>query len=456
MTIKPLDYASYFRYPTREIRHIPGDSGAPVFGDTLHFLRDFNGLTQRKYDRYGPIFRVNVLFQDVIVMLGPQANEAVLKDPGRNFSSTMAWNPTLDRIFPNGLMLKDFDEHKYHRRVLQAAFKRPAIESYVSAMSSGMASGLEGWPRGRSFSFYQQVKSMLLSAAASVFLGMNVEREAEQINRSFIHAVDATLALVRFNIPGNRWWRGQRGRVYLENFVRRHIAVKREGDDPDIFAQLCRMRDDDGCYLSEQAIVDHTIFLLFAAHDTTTSTLCSIIYSLAQYPDWQSTLRDEIVGMTADISVDSLGELDTTALVFREALRMYPPLPTIPRRCVRETEVMGHRIPRNAGIGISALFTHYMPEFWSDPHCFDPERFAPGRAEDKNHFFQFIPFGGGAHKCLGLHFAEIQSKLFLYHFLRNYEVSVEPGYQMAYSVVPMSLPTDGLPVTLRRIDAGAQ
>ena len=61
MTTGPIDYPGSSRYPTREIRHIPGDSGAPLLGDTLNFLRDFSGLTQRKYEQYGPIFRVNAL-----------------------------------------------------------------------------------------------------------------------------------------------------------------------------------------------------------------------------------------------------------------------------------------------------------------------------------------------------------------------------------------------------------
>ena len=164
-------------------------------------------------------------------------------------------------------------------------------------------------------------------------------------------------------------------------------------------------------------------------------------------------MREEYLEAGSEqLNLDNLGNMDNTALVFREALRMYPPLPSIPRRCITDTQIMGHTIPRNAGVGISPLFTHYMQEYWSEPYRFDPGRFAPGRAEDKQHFFQYIPFGGGAHKCLGLHFAEVQSKLFLYHFLKRYEVSVEPGYEMAYSVVPLSLPTDGLPVTLQLIE----
>jgi len=410
------------------------------------------GLTRDKYLRYGPVFRVNAFFQDTIVLLGPDANEAILKDSNNCFSSALAWNTSLDKIFPNGLMLKDFEEHKYHRKILQVAFKRGAIERYVDAMSPQIANAIETWPTGQPLRFYDHVKNLLLEVAAAVFLGLDVTPEAGRLNRSFVDAVEATLALVRINLPGNRWSRGQRGRAYLEAFVHAHIAGKRDSADQDIFAQVCRARDDEGRYFSEQAIIDHVIFLLFAAHDTTTSTLCSIIFALASNPTWQQRLREEYRSFdTIHPDLGAISAMDDTALVFREALRMYPPLATIPRRCVRETEVLGHRIPRNAAVGISPLFTHYMEEYWAAPTQFDPERFAPGRAEDKQHFFQYVPFGGGAHKCLGMHFAEVQSKLFLRHLLRHYEVSVEPGYAMAHSVVPLSLPTDGLPVTLRKI-----
>lgn len=452
-----VDYRLYSRYPSRDIGHIPGDSGAPLIGDTLHFLRDLKGLTGEKYRDHGAVFRVNTFFQHTIVMLGPQANEAVLKDSAHYFSNALAWNPTLDRIFPNGLMLKDFDDHKHDRRVLQAAFRRPAMESCIETMSPQLAAAVHQWPAGDSFSFYLHVKELLLQTAASVFLGVDVGPESARLNRSFIDAVNATVAILKMNIPGSRWQKGQRGRRYLEEYVGSRIQSKQDSPDTDIFARICRARTEDGSGFSEQAIVDHLIFLLFAAHDTTTSTLCSIVYALAKNPQWQSVLRQEYAAMAgAETEFEALSRLEQTSLVFHEALRMYPPLPVIPRRCLRETEVLGYRIPRNAAVGLSPLFTHYMEEFWEDPQNFDPMRFAAPREENKRHFYQFIPFGGGAHKCLGLHFAETQAKLFLYYFLREFEVSVDPGYEMAYSVVPMSLPTDGLPVVLRRLGASAR
>lgn len=457
-----IDYSDFNRLPTRDIKHIPGDSGAPVLGDTLAFLADFPKLTANKYDRYGNVFRTRAFFQDTIVLLGPQANEAVLSDPNKCFSNRLAWNPTLEKIFPNGLMLRDFDDHKYHRKVLQAAFKKPAIERYIRLMSPHIQNGLQTWPQKSRFSFFDTVKHVLLNVGAQVFLGLDIQQSADKINEAFVNAVNASLAIVRVSLPGNTWMKGQQGRRYLEQFISRHIAEKRSSDQADIFTQICQARDDNNELLSNTAIIDHLIFLLFAAHDTTTSTLCSIVYALAKHQDWQDTLRDEIhqlqTTLTCDeaglwqLDHDSLGLMEYTSLVFREALRMHPPLPSIPRRCINETEILGFRIPRNAGVGISPHFTHYMEEFWSSPQKFDPERFNKQRAEDKRHFFQFIPFGGGAHKCLGLNFAEIQAKIFLFHLLGSYRVSVDEGYEMKYSVVPIAFPSDGLPISISKLD----
>ena len=89
-----------------------------------------------------------------------------------------------------------------------------------------------------------------------------------------------------------------------------------------------------------------------------------------------------------------------------------------------------------------------MEDYWTHPRSFDPARFSPERAEEKGHFFQYMPFGGGAHKCLGLHFAEVQGKMFLYHFLRRFKVGIKAGAKFNYNNVPITFPTDGLPLVL--------
>lgn len=435
--------------PTRKLSHIPGDYGLPVAGYTYQFLTDFPGLVNNMSSKYGDVYRSSVLFQHVINLIGPDANEFVLKDPDQNFSSKLAWDVVLEKIFPNGLMLRDFENHKIHRKILQMAFKKPAMEGYVNKMNPALREGVLAWPVNKEFRFFDHIKALLLETGADLFLGVDMGKEASKVNQSFVDAVDAVLTVVKLPIPGTAWYKGLQGRKYLEDFMGRLVAQKRASQASDFFTQICHAKGEHNEELTDQEIIDHMIFLLFAAHDTTTSTLSSIIYCLAKHPEWQTILVDEFrsLGKT-DLQYEDLAALEKTGWVFREALRMHPPLPTIPRRAVRDCEFKGYRIPKNASVGVHPLHTHFMPEYWTNPTRFDPERWTPERAEYKKHFFQFIPFGGGHHKCLGLNFAEMQSKIFLFHFLQQYEISVKPGYVMQTQVVPLAIPKDGLHIKL--------
>ncbi|WP_373089067.1 cytochrome P450 [Zhongshania sp.] len=446
------DYLELPRKANRHVNHIPGDNGAlPILGDTVEFLKDYHGLINRKYKLYGPIYRNNALLQRNIALLGPEANELVLKDSDKIFSSKKAWDPLLDKLFPNGLMLRDFDVHRFHRKVLQAAFKKESLQAYLETMNPRMRQGVIDFPKDNEFGFKDSIKSLLLNVAAQVFMGVEMGKEADKINKGFLHAMEASMAVVKLPIPGTTWYKGIKGRQALEEFIQKHITAKRATESGDFFSQFCHAKDEDGNELSDEAVRDHIIFLLFAAHDTTTSTLCSIIYAIAKNPEWQDILHSEYQQITRDdLQYDDLPKLEKTGLVMKEALRMYPPVPVIPRRTIKETEIMGYRIPANTGIGVSPLFTHYMAEWWTEPQKFDPERFSAERAEHKRHFYQWIPFGGGHHKCIGLNFAEMQVKLFLFHLLRNHTISVKPGYKMQFNVVPIVFPTDGLPIQINK------
>jgi cytochrome P450 len=292
----------------------------------------------------------------------------------------------------------------------------------------------------------------MLEVAAEVFLGVEMGEEASSVNEAFVNTMLASMAVVKLRVPGTLWDKGMRGRKHLEDFIMAHIDRKRGEQSADIFSQICHATDEDGTYFSDEAVRDHIIFLLFAAHDTTTSTLCSIIYALAKNPEWQQRLRDEYKSLRKDeVSYDDLGQMEDSKLVFKEALRMYPPVPAIPRRTLKDMDIFGYHIPNNTAVGISPLFTHDMEEYWTEPTRFDPERFSKERAEDKKHFFQWVPFGGGAHKCLGLNFAEVQTKLFLFHLLTRCEIKVKAGYEMPRSWVPLIFPADGLPVTFEAL-----
>jgi cytochrome P450 len=188
-----------------------------------------------------------------------------------------------------------------------------------------------------------------------------------------------------------------------------------------------------------------------AAHDTLTSSLTSFVGELAAHPEWQQRLRDEVtkLGLAADAATnpDHLKALPLTEMAFNEALRKKPPVPSMPRRAVRDFSFMGFAIPAGTLVGVNPLFTHHMPANWPEPDRFDPLRFTE-QAVRGRHRFAFVPFGGGAHMCLGLNFSYMQAKCFAYHLLSAGQVTMAPGYRPKWQMMPIPKPRDGLTVSL--------
>ena len=164
LTITPVKRTS--------LRHIPGDEGWPIVGRTLSILADPKGEVERMAAKHGLIYRSRVLGETSITLLGPEANELVLFDQSRLFSSTYGWETILGRLFPRGLMLLDFDEHRLHRRALSVAFKAGPMKSYLAALDAGIAARVAQWKaQPGPILFYPAMKQLTLDLAATSFLG---------------------------------------------------------------------------------------------------------------------------------------------------------------------------------------------------------------------------------------------------------------------------------------------
>ncbi|MDT7835652.1 cytochrome P450 [Aquabacterium sp. OR-4] len=426
---------------------IPLVKGLPLVGNLPKFLRDPLAHAQGLAE-HGPVVRSRTFFETV-TLLGPEANQFVLHDREGNFSSRDGWSYWIDAVFPGAIMAMDDPQHRHHRRIMQGAFKRQAMARYVQDMGPVIAAAVDAWPAGR-LPVFAQLKALTLNIAARVFMGLALGAEADRMNQAFVDTVAASLALVRRPLPPLAMWRGVRARRWLVGLMRSKIADKRATETPDLFSQLCHARSEDGEAFSDDEVVDHMIFLMMAAHDTTTSALTTMFYCLAREPDWQQRLRADALALEHDqLTLDDLPGRERTEWVMKEALRLYPPLTSIPRRAARDCEFGGYRIPRGTPVGVSPIHTHHMPELWTAPTRFDPERFAPARAEHKRHAYAYLPFGGGAHLCIGQHFADMEVKAVMHRVLRRWRWQVPAGYRMPYQLVPIARPRDGLPITLQ-------
>ena len=437
------------------LNDIPGDTGLPIFGQTFKLLKDPEGLHKAMISKYGPVYRSNSFFKDSVSLAGADAAEFLLMDKDRNFSSEKGWAPYLERLFPRGLMLMDFDEHKAHRHIMATAFKTGPMKGYLERLNDDMPARIDAWGKQGHFEFYPAIKKLSLDMATTVFLGLKPGTENEGINEALTAMVNAAMGIVRVPIPGTVMHKGVKGRKFMAEFLTKLIPERRNSDSTDIFTRLCQARDEDGKEFSNQEIIDHMNFLWMAAHDTITSSVTTLVYELGRHREWQAKIRAEINGLGLNDSrlpYELLNKLTLTEYAFKEALRMNPPVPAIPRRTVREVEFGGHRIPKDTIVGISTVATHRSAEIWDNPERFDPMRFSPEGGVKTRHRFAWIPFGGGAHMCVGLHFAYMQAKVIMAHLLPRYEIILPEEYETEFQIMPLIKPLDGLPITLKAID----
>ena len=377
---------------------IPLVKGLPLVGNLPKFLRNPLANAQ-SLEVHGNVVRSRTFFETV-TLLGPDANQFVLHDREGNFSSRGGWYYWIDAVFPGAIMALDDPQHKHHRRIMQSAFKRAAMERYVADMGPVIASVVGAWTAGP-MTMFPQIKALTLNIAARVFMGMTLGPEADRMNQAFIDTVQASLALIRKPLPPFAMWRGVRARRYL--------------------VQLMQSKT-------------------------------TMLYCLARNPGWQDKLREDAQALPdAQLRHADLAGCERTEWVMKESLRMYPPLTSIPRKAARDCEFGGFQIPRGTPVGISPIHTHHMPSLWTRPDDFDPERFSPARAEHRQHAYAYLPFGGGAHLCIGQHFADMEVKSVMHQLLRRFKFSVPEGYRMPYQLVPIAKPRDGLPITLQAL-----
>ena len=403
VAVSPPDYVK--ARDNKNLGHLPGSYGQPLVGYTFPFLSRPYEVLDTIYKTYGPIAKASLTFQKMVLCLGPEYIKLLTLDKEQVFSPQMGYDGPLGDFFAGGLLMRDFGEHKIHRRIMQTAFKTDAMRSYIDEMHPIIDRHLQHWG-GRAnndstgFHFYPNVKTLLLDLGTKVFLGLDMDGdESKALNQDFLDMMAGTLALIRKDWPGLLYRKGMNGRRGLEKFFTDLVPTRRHNDGTDMASYFAKETDEQGNLFSEKVVADHLIFLLLAAHDTTTSALTMTTYLLAHDQQWQDRLRREALALgNGQVDYDDLDTLLDTENVFRETLRLYPPVPQFMRRTVRDIDIDGHAIPAHTLLQCSPLYTHRMREYWSKPHDFDPDRFAEGREEHKQHTFLWAPFGGGAHK----------------------------------------------------------
>jgi len=434
----------------------PGDFN---LARTFRFVRDPLPILLPAYQRYGPIFSMRLLHGRVVFMLGPEANHYITVSHASNFHWREGSFGDLIPLLGDGLLTIDGDYHRRARRIMLPAFHRERIAAAGETMAREAISALERWRPGQVVDLYHWARELALRVAMRALFGLDPDdhgagrRAAVDFERALsFYGTDLALRLVRG--PKSPWRMMLKARQTLDEIIYGEIARRRRHPDPerqDVLSLLLEARDEDGSALSDREVRDQTMTLLFAGHDTTTSTLSFLFYELARHPAALRKLldeQDEVLRGRPPTVQQLTGGLPQLEMTLDETLRLYPAAWVGPRKALETFEFNGCTVPAGSYVNYSSWASHRLPDVWPEPEAFVPERFAP-EAKAKLPKGAYIPFGGGSRICIGMRFGQLEIKTIATLLLQRFRLELFPGRTMTVRQMPTLSPREPLEMIVR-------
>jgi cytochrome P450 len=427
---------------------------------TAGFARDPLSLLLDAYERFGPVFTMRVFHSNNVFMIGPEANHYMLVSHAGNFSWREGHMGDLSALLGDGLLTIDGEFHRRSRRIMLPAFHHESIAAALSAMNAEIEQALDGWRDGWRVDLYRWTRRLALRIAMKALFGFELDLAAARTDmaRAFEQALGFWAHAYWFQVirgPGTPFARMQSARRELDRVIFDEIARRRRegarGDD--LLSALLDATDEDGNRLSDRQVRDEVMTLLFAGHDTTTSTIGFMFYELARHPEVVAGLRAEQEQVLGDeppgAAILMSGGLELLEMVLDETLRLYPPAWIGARRSTKTYEFAGATVPGGVYVAYSSWVSHHLPHVFPEPDEFRPERFAPA-AKAALPKGAYVPFGAGSRICIGMRFGQLEVKAIASELLRRFDFELEPGYRLRVRQMPTIGPRDGLPLIVRR------
>ena len=424
------------------------------FARTHQVAHDPLPLLLGAYEEHGPIFSMRLLHTRVIFMLGPEANHFVTVAKPENFHWRESSFGDLIPLLGDGLLTVDDDYHDRARAIMMPAFHREQVTASLASMAAEAEMGISALPEGEVVDVYAWMRNLAMRIAMRALLGLDPD-EAGKGAAAALHferalgyyGIDYQWRLLRG--PGSPWRKMVASRKVLDEIVFGEVARARANPDPDrrdILNLLVGVRGEGGEAFTDREVRDQVMTLMFAGHDTSTSTLTFMLHELARHPEALARLREEqdrVLG-GATPTIDQLErEMPYLEMVLDEVLRLYPPAWIGPRRAVREFEFGGYTVPKDAYVNYCSWASHRIPEVFPDPEAFIPERFSRERKAALPRG-AYVPFGGGQRICIGKRFGQTEVKLVATMLLQRLRLDALPGRTVTIRQMPTLSPKGGL------------
>lgn len=416
-------------------------------------------LLHQLAQEYGNVVHVRLGYRPKFLISSPAGVEQILQSNQHNYHGFDYSHATLRPLLGNGLLTSEGDTWRKHRRLAQQAFHKEQLEKLSRIMVITIRNFVDTWSSrarpGLTLDIGDEMGLLTIAVVTDALFGNDLGQQAVRVREAWPRVMDHLVARMlnpfrlpdRLPIPHHLEY--QRSLGLLNETVYSLITHHRlSGQDGNLLGMLVAARDQQlHIQLDNQELRDEVMTIFLAGHETCANALTWTLYLLAKHPDVQERLADEVSSVLngREPGYADLEHLPYTAMVFNEALRLYPPAWIMARDAVANDEIEGWHIPAGSTVFLSPYVTHRLPGFWEDPLRFDPLRFSTERSS-KRPRFAYFPFGGGQRQCLGKNFALVEARLalplmiqrfrFVLPELRELQNGKKAGYFPTYSMRP--------------------
>lgn len=434
---------------------MPALSGAkPIFGHNDALRNDRWGFILRILGDDLPIARLLNPFVPACVVTAPEILQEILVDKAKHIEKADITRFTLYPVAGEGLFTSRTALWRKQRKLMAPLFHPGQMPAYAEAMVECAERDMARWSDESILEIARETTRITMSIAGRTLFDADTFGQADDLGRALTtvlewagHQAGSPLAVAhifarRFcafgaerlggriggmlgaaadKLEGPLYIPGEEGRevraavAVLDRQVQRMIDQRRAAglDRADLLTKLLAARDeDDGGHMSDRQIRDEVLTLFVAGHETTAAGLAWALHLAATHPQWYARMEAEVDALGRRPTFADLPRLDVCLRVFKEAIRLFPPVYGFGRQVIEPMAAAGYDLPERTVIFVCPYAMHHRAAVWPDPERFDPDRFLPEN-EAKRHKLAWMPFGAGPRVCIGNQFALIEAQLVL-------------------------------------------